>query len=614
MTSDAAWKTGRDQRNLILIYLAFCLLTVIPVWTLHQAGTTDEFGTMANAAWLAGYDWSEALYLASGNYYKYGTAVFYALPYMLIRDAVLRYRVIMTVTGLLMSLMAPAAYYIARVHLKVKKESTALILSAAAAGNPAAILQGGYARADWALIVLPWLILIGILGAYRAENPGRKILFTVFASFLSVYAFMCHTRGVVLTIAFFMTIFFVRILFGVRAVHLPAAFVSGAAALALDRILTPFFKQNVWGDYEILHGTMEVFSFSSLKPVLTLSGFKVLVKILIGWCFSIFTSTCGILLIGILAALLLIIGRLRKMCGAPYGDAELILSVFAVLQFAGSMALGILFFYSHILDTFNGVLKRRTDRVIYERYMAGTLGVLCLIGLCFLIRRELVTVKAQIISVLAASAVLGLSALYVLPLLDRYMSDKKMFMSIYGPVAGIRPLSKALTVSGAAGLAVFVVLLLMFHFRAKAVSLAVLIVSFAVLISTGWISVRAKSDRSIYRKLEGVLSCLPRLTEVADEYPLLYKGKGTTDLKIVQPVFCEFRPLSRKAPGVEDTPDMLMLVKGALKNPENWENLYEFEDMTYKAKSNQMVLYAKGEGLRAALEAEGFRLKSAEGS
>ena len=141
-----------DKRNLIAAYLIIAVLMVIPALRLHMSMTVDELGTFANSALLAGYDWTDAVHSAGDYYYKYGTALFYTLPYIFIKDSIVLYRVLMAINGLLLGTTALMAYLVCRKHMGVKSENQALAFALAGAGVPAALLHCIYGRADYVLV------------------------------------------------------------------------------------------------------------------------------------------------------------------------------------------------------------------------------------------------------------------------------------------------------------------------------------------------------------------------------------------------------------------------------------------------------------------------------
>lgn len=109
-----------------VLYIATLSLSIIPAFFYTAPAFEDGLGTMATAAYLAGYDWSDFL-AADGYYYKYGQSLWYLLPFFLIPHAVLRYRVMLIINSVLTSFIPVLAWRIAEGKLHIEKRTAFLI-------------------------------------------------------------------------------------------------------------------------------------------------------------------------------------------------------------------------------------------------------------------------------------------------------------------------------------------------------------------------------------------------------------------------------------------------------------------------------------------------------
>ncbi len=111
-----------DKYNRIIVFAALLLGFLVLGLPLTVTYITDETGTMANAAFLAGMDWSVFIDKTGGYYYKYGQALFWYPIFALVKDSFLIYKLIMAENAVFLSLEGVCVYQILRKHLKVESE------------------------------------------------------------------------------------------------------------------------------------------------------------------------------------------------------------------------------------------------------------------------------------------------------------------------------------------------------------------------------------------------------------------------------------------------------------------------------------------------------------
>ena len=596
-----------DKRNLSAAYLIIAVLMVIPALRLHMSMTVDELGTFANSALLAGYDWTDAVHSAGDYYYKYGTALFYTLPYIFIKDSIVLYRVLMAINGLLLGTTALMAYLVCRKHMGVKSENQALAFALAGAGVPAALLHCIYGRADYVLVMMPWLVLLCLLEANAAQSKSKKILFSVFAALGAIYTYMSHSRGLVMVIALFLTVICARLIFKIRAVHVPAYLIATLLGLIADRELTSFFKKGIWGTYGAGHASMEALHLGDLRKIFTFTGIKVLLKAVIGWCYTIFTSTVGLVLIGLIAALIILVCALRKK--KEIKEQEVLAALLGILNFLGSMALGILFFYSLIYKNYIGTYTKRADRMFYERYMAGTLGILCLLGLYVLFfRKDLLGIKSKITAFAAFAVSALVFARYIAPYMDRYAFDRKMVCAINAFRGIVEPISFSLSLMGGVSLVLFVLWLLLLRKGKGRITMGIILCSYLVIFAVNCRNVRLQSDNSGYAKVGDVYELISGVQEISVEYPDILVLKKAQPVKVYQPMLKEFRVINKNMEDYQEIENMMIICKGSLSSAEEWGGkLYQFEGLDYQTQ-NKDVVYVKGEALKDRLESLGIVL------
>ena len=122
-----------DRRIGILLYLFCFLMMTVMGGVLSISYILDETGTVANAAFLAGYNWHGWVTNTGGYFYKYGQAPFYAWIFRLVDNPYLIYKLMMVVNGAFVAWVPVIAYTVCRKHLgqqdKLKCILAALLLT-----------------------------------------------------------------------------------------------------------------------------------------------------------------------------------------------------------------------------------------------------------------------------------------------------------------------------------------------------------------------------------------------------------------------------------------------------------------------------------------------------
>ena len=125
-------------------------------------------------------------------------------------------------------------------------------------------------------------------------------------AFVTVYAYMTHTRGVVLIIAAFMTVVLISAVYKHKTVNYFIYVPVSGVLMVIDKFLAAFFKNGVYGIYGTRHGSIDVIDMETLGKLFTLKGMLIELKLVAGWLFNLFASTMGLVIIGFFAALIIL--------------------------------------------------------------------------------------------------------------------------------------------------------------------------------------------------------------------------------------------------------------------------------------------------------------------
>ncbi len=414
---------------------------------LNNPPVLDEVGTMANAAFLAGYDWSECVQSMGSHYYKLGIALLYYPVFCLVKDPFILYRTCIFINMALISFATVFAYIILKRHLlpTVQSEEKTVLshrvmpaLIALATGlMPSVDLHSMYAKSDPMLIFVAWPILLCIFEALDAQESGSKAkhcILSVLVGFLSVYAYLSHTRGIVVIIALAMTNLCMQLFTRKKPFAWIPYIASTFVCMIAEHFISRYIREHVI-IYGTRHGTLDSAGLEELKNLFSRSGILSMVKLVLGWFYNVFVASYGMIIIGLLVTIYLIFRTFTYK--KSYGSREMIpfketaSAAFCFLNFCGSFAMGALFFFRPVHEFFLDGSAGRADRVVFGRYTVCTVGPLVMIALFYLIYKTgFIGIKTKIFSVALYLAVFLLFVFYVSPWLEGKSANTRYFISL----------------------------------------------------------------------------------------------------------------------------------------------------------------------------------------
>lgn len=623
--------TKRDRRTAWILYGSVFAVYALMGVVLHVPPVGDEVGTAANTMLLLGHNWAEHLYSYGGFYYKYGMTLLQLPVLALVQDGVLAYKLLMVVNALLVATIPVMAYVILRRYLPAAErpisERTAVLLSVAVAILPEMVLQSLYLRADAALVVFPWVLILLFMGAMQAAEQGEKkrlVRCSVLLGAVSVYAYMCHVRGLVLLIACVMTVFLLSLMYKKPVVSLPAYGLTTAVLLVIDRPLTVFFR-NALFPYGVVHGEMGTYDFEYLTRMFTsITGAFSFVKGVAGWLYATFVSTAGLVLLGGIAALLFLWFFLRKKQDVT--SAEIGLSVVGLLVACGTLLMGLLFMYGHIDDLYNGTTLEMGDALLYTRYTAGALGPLVLLAFYgFIVRGNLLGWKVKTAWLGVSLAIFGLVAWKIAPIVEKrvlrlhYLMTMNTFLKIEpGQSGGAMPhIALALVLAGGLALAAMLVIWLLLEKKKTTVALLLFIVYCGSLLGVNYVKVRLWRDDLLFECGAAAMEFIEKNRDLAEDYPLIAMPTSTY-LKSYQLALREFNTVKLDSDFAQADSDHFIVMPNKANDTVRDDNdeayelepggvYYIIEEYDYSPGA-QDVVYVQGEGLRQDLEARGYTL------
>ncbi|MDD6212987.1 MAG: hypothetical protein PUB22_07595 [Clostridiales bacterium] len=605
----------KDAKICLALYVLMSIALILPVLFVDMPVVVDEMGTTANAAYLAGYDWHNGLICSGGFYYKYGQVLIWTLPFLLIRDSVILYRVLLIISSLLMSSGIVCCYVICRKFFHIPSERQAAALSAASTLVPSVLMGALYTRADSMLCTLTWMLLLLMLVTAGTESPKLRFWGSVLVGILSVYSFMCHTRGIVTVLAVFFTLFLGSLFCRRSLVSWPAYLVSTGISLAADRMIAEWFRLGIWGENGAVFSAAETFDWASLMEIFTPEGMRIVLDTVLGWLYILFCSTYGLAAVALVGCILLFWKQLRKKW--KENTEWNLTSLFGFFLFGGNLAMGVLFFFPYIRETVTGTAFKRADRLIYDRYLLPAMGILVLMGLLFLIyQKKLYNGAAKAVTAALSALVIGGFALLAAPALVghqvvlRYFSVPASFLTFYKGEGSIvfREYPTRLVLVGCLCFVLFLVILALSLARKEKIMMAVILTTGMALYGVGAKRLRIDEGAKRSNRSETVREFMEEVCDLPEQYRRVYVKTETLKVKYWQFPLKEYRMINRNKVKLKKKNNLFVLYD-ELPQPDSLAagKYYTIDSLPEDQDNNTDVL-VKGKKLAKELKKRGYKL------
>ena len=368
------------------IYLVTLLIHVIVIPFYNVTVMTDEINPLALGFMLRGDNWAQYL-IADGYYYKYGQLLFYLPFIVLIKNGYILYRALLLVNAVIVSFVPVCVYEILTEYLGYKKVEKSFQIALIIGFIPSVLLNSKFIWAESLLFIIPWVIIILFLKVIDQDiSNSKKWLYSVLIAVLQVYAYMVHTRGIVILIATLLCTILIRFVLKEKNIKFIPYLGVTVVLYLVDSFLGTVIRNYLYSGSENLIGETTSFINSEfIKNVMSLTGLKVLGEEIAGWLFVSISSTFGMTALGLLISIVILagVGKWRE-----YSNQELILTLFGLLLFCGSLMIGVLFFFNDLFEYAGMEIARRGDKIIYVRYLDPASVYIIFIGLYYLLVKK----------------------------------------------------------------------------------------------------------------------------------------------------------------------------------------------------------------------------------
>ena len=615
---------------LALFFLTFSFFAVFALM-LNIPPVIDEVTGLANSAYMRGYDWRDSVY-AMGNYYfkPVGNILYYPL-FLVFKDSYALYKAILVLNMAIIGFVPVFAYKILTKHLAVSSKITAALSALAVGTLPSTVLYSMYARADVLLIFIAWPLVYVFLEGFDAQTSGRRTWLSIVAGALATFGYMTHTRGAVLIIALFLTMLVMKLLTGKSPLSFFMTACSTVFFVLTDILLCAVFKEAVY-IASTEHSSVESFDFAYLSHLFTGSGILSMLKRLLGWVFNVIVSTYGLVIIGAVVTVYLFVRTVRMRRKEEQGSSEKLLafSVFSLLNFLGTTAMGALFFFKYADWYYKGLYVMRADRFIYGRYTACAVGGLVLLGIYALfIKRSLTGLKTKLASAGAYLLISGVFLWKAAPYLAEGQACTRYFMSLCtflglpseGATTALFPdIVAALAWAALLGFVVYVVLLVLSGIATKGetpnkythLALAFALLASIIIFSVNYYKLRLARDEKLVNTVSQAADFIETQASLSDEYPYVLVLQSAGDIKHYQAVCKEFKVGDCSTAASDADNCFVVGKKGAFLAQYYEDDYFLIDGFDYEDGSHDIV-YIKGSALADRLEAAGVKLSRFDG-
>lgn len=353
-----------DPLIMAALYVGAALIHLILLWdaTIFNL-TPDEYSVTAVAAYLTGENWSSTV--STGGYYGYFQSLFYIPAFLLTDEPYLRYKLMLGINALLISLVPVIVYYLSRRQFSAERPAAALF-SVICGLYPCYLLLTKYTWNETMCCLLPWVFLLLLYKAADSKSTLSKQLFSVLGGLALVAAYATHGRMLALLAAGIAAVLIAHFAMKKRTFCLTGFFISAAAAFAADLLIKRHLQDTLWLTGEKSSApvnTIERMISRLLSADADAVGY--FFSTLVGHLYYFITATWGFGAICIALIIAVVVKHFRcvyKRVSSELDDNAALLSVFAFLLMGAIFAVSVLF------KCTSSLIDERMDSAIYGRY------------------------------------------------------------------------------------------------------------------------------------------------------------------------------------------------------------------------------------------------------
>ena len=595
----------------VAIYFITLLIHVIVIPFYNVTLIPDEINPLALGFMFRGENWTQYL-IADGYYYKYGQLLFYLPFIILIRNNYILYRALLLVNAIIVSFLPVCVYEILTQYLGCKKVEKSFQIAVIIGFIPAVLLNSKFIWAESLLLIIPWIIIILFLKLMDYDvSDSEKWIYSVLIAVLQVYAYMVHTRGIVILIASFLCTMVIRFILKEKNIKFLPYLGMTVILCLVDSLLGSIIRSYLYnGNEDLIGGTASFINGEFIKNVMSLSGLRVLGEEIMGWLYVSVSSTFGMTALGLFISFVILVSvRKWRECS----NQELIMVLFGLLLFCGSMMIGVLFFFNDLFEYAGIEIARRGDKIIYVRYLDPANVYVSFIGLYYiLVRKDANTKFCIFFSGLSFVLLQGFFVSKIADRINNTITQPQNHMTVNyfcditqsvrgGAYSTIGRLSGGIAIFGM--LAVIIYIILMMYHKKKRVFFLINLACFLVCYFWNAYNVIYRQDSyqtSIIKEYENVIRCV----NDEEEFKNIYLDDEILRSSF-QYIYSDYYVITRRDDHRFSIDEMFILSPVGTYNKALYDNDY-YEIVGSEDINEDYHLYIKGERLNQILNASGY--------
>lgn len=619
----------QDLACRLILFVSAAVFGLVFSLQLSIPAMIDEVGTVSNAAYLSGYDWSQAVYAMGGCYFKAGYALLYYPIVRLINNPYIMYRACLILNVIIGALIPVFCHIILSEHLRIRGFG-ALIISATSFALPATVLNLLYTKADAVLIFLPWPIITVFLKLESLNdigniNKNERILYSCILGFLCEYAYFSHTRGIVLIIAVICAIVLNALITKEKTVEPFSFIITIAVFLIIDKMISGYLYKAVFAEYGTNYSSTSSYSFSTLIRIFSKDGIKQFFKEFSGTVFNCIVSSFGTVLIAVIWGITQIISYCTNRDSSKTRYISCIIII--LLIFIGTVAMSALYFFPYVYEQLPEYYHR-SDWLVYGRYASCSLGPAAMLGTVMLIYSKYscgfyVKTAAFILYVIIAV----LFILCVVPDMEGVQAVARNFITLctflrlnsYGQTSAVyENLQTTFTLAAALGLFIFIILLIFLRINKsirRKITIVPLLIVLTASISVSIINyekIRVSRDNVLNERTSEVYTLLSSLEEKYHSIPVIVDSSAM-DIKHYQFLLNDYVLGNRFTENILSEEYFIIAKKEYFVRDFYDDDYYIFDSFDYENAVKDIV-YVKGDKLYKKLSGSGISLTKYQGS
>ncbi|MDE7311489.1 MAG: hypothetical protein K2N87_07735 [Eubacterium sp.] len=365
-------KTIKNQHKTLLFLLFSAVIFLFRIFYIRESNVlairNDEYGYWNHAALFTGHDWSD-VFAGHMNWYSYGYSLILTPLFWFSHDLHLMYKTAIVLNGIFAILTFYLCIQCAKMLFPKTERWLLLTVSFMVCMYSSYITQGAIAWSETFLYLLVWLLLYLFL---RFEQHP-SVQHALYASLCMGACYITHNRTIGIVTAYILIVLFLRLADAIDWKLFAAMLLPLLAILFLNVEIKAYLCTAEGFGLKPKNGMGA--QVSHLLSLLTLQGWRNLIRSLSGQMWALMASTFGILFWGLARCAL----RIIHAFATKKPEKHTTFYLFTLLACIGTFLISAISLIDPASIT---SLDSDTDLTyfIYTRYNECIIGILLLLG------------------------------------------------------------------------------------------------------------------------------------------------------------------------------------------------------------------------------------------